>query len=357
MKRTIVTANDVAGFYPLFNAWINASRGNGKDKRRDTIRYSMDADNNIKKLSEKILGGRWKPDKGRSLTIYTEGKHRKIHTVGIETRIVFQSLVTAFKLEKLFVGRTFGSIKDRGILKANKQVRRDLYRNPKLNYCLKTDFRHYYESILKDKLMDMIRHKFKGTFAINLFQMCIEAYNPGLKNGISIGSVMSQNNGNFYLTQMDKYILEELHFSCMSRNVDDTVILCTKEQGAEAIDKLKNFANQFGLLYSKMALFPIASRRIDYCGWAINRENNKVRASTVRRYKRRLYLMTKHPERINRTCSVVSSYEGILKHGDATHLSQTLKQEYNEIFNRINRHTAYQRSKKRKATSAQPRCR
>ena len=39
MKRTIITENDVAGFYALFNAWITASRGNGKDRRRDIIEY------------------------------------------------------------------------------------------------------------------------------------------------------------------------------------------------------------------------------------------------------------------------------------------------------------------------------
>ena len=103
---------------------------------------------------------------------------------------------------------------------------------------------------------------------------------------------------------------------------------------------------------SKIALFPIAKRRIDFCGWAINRENNRVRASTVRRFYRRLYLMIQHPERINRTRSVVSSYEGILKHGDATHLINNIKEQYNEIFNRINRHTAFERSKKRKASAS-----
>lgn len=353
MRREIVTEEDVAGFYALFNAWIKASRGNGKDKRRDIIKYGENVDENIRGLSERIKSGQWKPDKGRTLTIYTEGKHRKIHTVNVETRIVFQSLVTAFKLDKFFVNRTFGSIKKRGTLKANKQVRRDLYRNPELDYCLKTDFRHYYESILKGKLMDMIRQKYKGSFAIGLFETCINAYNIGKENGISIGSVMSQNNGNLYLTQMDKFVMEDLHIKCMSRNVDDTVILCTKEKAAQAIEKFKAFSEQFGLSYSKMALFPIDKRRIDFCGWAVNRENAKVRASTVRRYYRKLRLMTKRQERINKTRSVVSSYEGILKHGDTNHLNNNIKHQYNEIFNRINRHTAYERSKKRKAVTPQ----
>lgn len=352
MKRTIVTEDDVASFYSLFNAWLIASRGNGKDKRKDIIQYSRNVEENIRNLSRKIKNGEWTPDKGRTLVIFTEGKHRKIHTVNVEARIVFQALVTAFKLEKFFVNRTFGSIKNRGTLKANKQVRRDLYRHPGLDYCLKTDYKHYYESIVKYKLMEMINHKFKGSFAINLFKMCIDAYNPCLENGISIGSVMSQNNGNFYLTPLDMFIMGELKIKCFSRNVDDTVILCTKERGAQIIAELENFSAQFGLIYSKIALFPISTRRIDFCGYAVNRDEVRVRASTVRKYFKRLYRLTKHKERIGKTRSVVSSYEGILKHGDTNHLSINIKQQYNEIFNRINRHTAFERSKKRKTLAS-----
>lgn len=352
MKRRIIPIERVAGFYALYNAWIKISRGDGKDKREDVIEYSKNVDNNLRKLSARIMSGKWKPDKGRTFMLYTEGKWRQIHVVDVETRIVYQALVDAFDFPKLLTNRTFGAIKKRGTLKANKQVRRDLYRHPEYDYVIKTDFHHYYQSIVKKLLMDKVRHKYKGSAAIDLLEKCIMAYLPGEVQGISIGAVTSQGLGNLYLDALDRYIMEELKHGCMSRNVDDTVILCKHEDGAVIIPKLIEEARKLGLTYGKIEFFPIDKRRIDFCGWAVNRENAIVRRSTVRRYKKRLKNMEKYPQRINRTMSVVGSYEGILKHGDAYKLTIKLHKDYDEVFNRIYRYSSRKRSGQRTPAAA-----
>lgn len=347
MTRRTIPIENVAGFYALYNAWIKISRGDGKDKREDVIEYAKNVDANLRKLSERIMSGRWKPDKGRTFKLFTEGKWRTIHVVDVETRIVYQSLVTAFDFPHLLTNRTFGAIKKRGTLKANKQVRRDLYRHPEYDYVIKTDFHHYYQSIVKKLLMDKVRHKYKGSAAIILLESCLMAYLPGEVQGISIGAVTSQGLGNLYLDALDRYIMEELHLGCMSRNVDDTVILCKHEDGAIIIPKLIEKARELGLTYGKIEFYPIATRRIDFCGWAVNRENAIVRRSTVRRYKKRLKNMEKYPQRINRTMSVVGSYEGILKHGDAYQLTLKLHKDYDEVFSRIYRYSSHKGSSKR----------
>lgn len=355
MKRTIIRYEDVVGFYPLFNAWKKVSTGDGKDKRKDVIAYTPNLEVNLRNLESRLKAGTWKPDEGRTFMLFTEGKWREIHVVDVETRIVYQSLVTAFKIKRLFVNRTFGAIKGRGTLKANKQVRRDLYRHPELDYCIKTDFHHFYPSINKQLLKEKIRHKYKGERAIRLLEACIDAYVPSKDEGISIGAVTSQDNGNLYLTDMDRFILGELKMPFIARNVDDTVILCRKQDAPRVINALKERAKQLGLQYGKIALFPISSRRIDFCGWAVNRENNRVRKSTVVRFKKRLNKMSKHPQRVNREMSVVASYEGILKFGDAYKLNQKLRNEYDEVFSRINRYSAQRRSKKREIAFAKSR--
>ena len=345
MKRTIIPFERVAGFYPLYNAWIKVSRGNGKDKRKDVIAYCEHVDDNLRDLSARLVNGTWRPDKGRTFMLYTEGKWRKIHVVNVETRIVYQSLVDAFQFQKLFTNRTFGSIKKRGTLKANKQVRRDLYRHPELDYVVKTDFHHYYQNIIKSKLMDKVRRKYKGSAAIHLLELCLDAYLPGSLRGISIGAVTSQGLGNLYLDEFDRYIMSELHCGCMARNVDDTTILCRHEDGARIIESLKRKAAELGLTYSKMEFYPVAARRIDFCGWAVNRDGARVRKSTVTRYKKRLNRMQRYLERINRTMSVVGSYEGILKHGNAYNLTLKIHKDYDQVFSRINRYSAHRRSK------------
>lgn len=354
MKRTIIRYEDVVGFHPLYNAWKKISTGNGKDRRKDVIAYMPHAEENLRRLHSRLVDGTWQPDKGRKFKLFTEGKWREIHVVDVETRIVYQSLVTAFGIKRLFVNRTFGAIKGRGTLRANKQVRRDLYRHPEYDYFIKTDFRHFYPSIIKARLKEKIRHKYKGERAIKLMEACIDAYQPDSGVGISIGAVTSQDNGNLYLTDMDRLILGELKQPCLARNVDDMVILCHKEDAPRIIEALKAKASELGLQYSKIALAPIGKRRIDFCGWAVNRESNRVRTSTVRRYKKRLRLMMEHPPRINKEMSVIASYQGILKHGDAYMLNLKLKKDYDEVFSRIHRHTARKRLEVGKVATPQP---
>lgn len=151
---------------------------------------------------------------------------------------------------------------------------------------------------------------------------------------------------------MDRYILGDLKMPCLARNVDDTVILCNKQDAPRVIEGLKQKAAELGLQYGKIALFPIGSRRIDFCGWAVNRESNRVRKSTVVRYKKRLRAMTKRPLRIHKQMSVIASYNGILKFGDAYMLNKKLRKDYYEVFSRINRYSAHKRSENRKAPIA-----
>lgn len=354
MKRYLVRYEDVVGFQPLFNAWKKVSTGNGKDRRGDVMAYAPRVEENLHRLHKELADGTWQPDRGRKFRLFTEGKWREIHVVNVETRIVYQSLVTAFGIKRLFVNRTFGAIKGRGTLRANKQVRRDLCRHPEYDYFIKTDFRHFYPSIIKARLKEKIRRKYKGGRAIRLMEACMDAYQPESDVGISIGAVTSQDNGNLYLTDMDRFVLGELKLPCLARNVDDMVVLCHKEDAPRIITALKEKASELGLRYGKIALAPIGKRRIDFCGWAVNRESNRVRTSTVRRYKKRLRMMSRHPLRINKEMSVIASYQGILRHGDAYKLNLKLRKDYDEVFSRIHRYSTRKRSKVREAATPQP---
>lgn len=88
MKRTIIRYEDIVGFNALFNAWKKISTGDGKGDRADVIDYALNLDRNLRRLQSKLEAGTWKPDKGRTFMLFTEGKWREIHVVDVETRIV-----------------------------------------------------------------------------------------------------------------------------------------------------------------------------------------------------------------------------------------------------------------------------
>ena len=322
------------------------STGDGKDERRDVIDFGNNLTANLKSLQRRLLNETWEPDAGRTFWLFTEGKWRQIHTVGIEDRIVHQALVYHFSLHRKFVNRTFGSIKGRGTLKANKQVRKDLHRSG-FEYVIKLDAKKYYPNINKQKLIELIRWKYKGEAALRLFEKVIRSYQPESEVGVSIGALTSQNNGNFYLTPFDYFVLQMLGVKYFARYVDDMVIICeSKEKAAEWIPQMKKYAAQFGITFGKVEVFPIDARRIDFCGYAVNKDNIRLRKATAMRFTRKLNNFTKRPA-INGMYerNSVCSYLGMLKYCDSYNLLKQLKNEHSEVFRRIDRYAKGSRSK------------
>lgn len=352
-KRTFVDLKEIASFNSLYNGWRLCSTGDGKDKRRDVIDFGNNLTANLKSLQKRLLNETWEPDAGRSFWLYTEGKWRRIHTVGIEDRIVHQALVYHFSLHKKFVKRTFGSIKGRGTLKANKQVRKDLHRSG-FKYVIKLDAKKYYPNINKQKLIELIRWKYKGEAALRLFEKVIRSYQPESEVGVSIGALTSQNNGNFYLTPFDYFVLQVLGVKCFSRYVDDMVILCeSKEKATEWIPKMREFASRFGITFGKIEVFPVWARRIDFCGYAVNADNVRLRKATSMRFTRKLNEFDKYPA-INGMYerNSICSYLGMLKYCDSYNLLKQLKNEHSEVFRRINRYAKGSRSKDNEVVSS-----
>lgn len=338
MKRKFVDIRKIADYNNLYNDWISCSHGNGKNRRQDIIKYDNNLQTNLLRLQKQLLSGSWKPDKGRTFTILTEGKWREIHTVGVDDRIVHQAIVREFNLQQRFINRTFGSIKGRGTLRANKQVRRDI-RKSGYGYAIKMDIHKYYPSVLKSKLIELLRLKYKGEKALQLVESVIDSYNPDEERGISIGALTSQNFGNFYLTPFDYFVLQDLNVRYYSRYVDDMIILCRdKAQASVWIPKLKQKAAELGLTFGKLDLFPIDKRRIDFCGYAVNKYSIRVRKGTIKRFSKKLNSLQNRPRNPIYERSCISSYLGILKYADSYRITNILKQKYNEVFRRIDRY-------------------
>lgn len=345
-KRTFVDLKEIASFNSLYNGWRLCSMGDGKDKRRDVIDFGNNLAANLKSLQKRLLNETWEPDSGRSFRLFTEGKWREIHTVGIEDRIVHQALVYRFSIHEKFVNRTFGSIKGKGTLKANKQVRKDLHRS-RFECVIKLDAKKYYPNINKAKLIELVRQKYKGEAALRLFEKVVNSYQPESEVGVSIGALTSQNNGNYYLTPFDYFVLQSLGVKYFSRYVDDMVILCeSKQKAAEWIPKMKEFAAQFGITFGRIEVFPVTARRIDFCGYAVNKENVRLRKATSIRFIRKLNEFDERPA-INGMYerNSVCSYLGMLKYCDSYNLLKQLKNEHIEVFRRINRYAKGKRSK------------
>ena len=388
MKREIVRIEDIADINLLREGWSNATKGN-KYWRKSTHNYEVNLERNLLSLSHRLREGTWRPSSGHTFRIMTEGKWRDITSFPIEDRIVHYAVVHVFNMSRHFIRRTHGSIKGRGCLSASKQVRKDIrnisHRVEMLNKkngaegeifevtVVKYDCKKFYPSILKSRLKEKLRSRYKGEAALSLLFAIIDAYMPDSERGMSIGALTSQDMGNFFLTMLDLFALENIRTHYYNRYVDDiTTLRESKAQAIAAIPRMVEAAEKDGIIFGRIEVYPLRVRRVDFCGYAVGMLNGtlstRMRPKTVRRYRRRLHVVANHLAAMRADSSqratvlggfaaeslrqTIASYEGIALHADTHNLLINLKRNYHEIFRTSDREPDCSRHERERVATA-----
>lgn len=389
MKRQIVRIEDISDIKLLQEGWKNATKGD-KYWRKSTHEYEVNLDNNLRSLSHRLREGTWRPSSGHTFRMMTEGKWRDITSFPIEDRIVHYAVVHVFNMSRHFIRRTHGSIKGRGCLSASKQVRKDIRnishrvemlnkKNGKVNEeifevtVVKYDCKKFYPNILKPRLKEKILQKYKGEAAIALLFSIIDAYMPDSERGMSIGALTSQDMGNFFLTMLDLFALENIRTHYYNRYVDDiTTLRESKAQAIAAIPKMVEAAEKDGIIFGRIEVYPLRVRRVDFCGYAVGMLNGtlstRMRPKTVRRYRRRLHvaanhLAAQHADTSQRATvlggfaaeslrQTIASYEGIALHADTHNLLINLKRNYYEVYRTSDREPHCSRHERERVATA-----
>ena len=377
MKREIVRIEDIADINLLREGWKNATKGN-KYWRKSTHNYEVNLERNLLSLSHRLRDGTWRPSSGHTFRIMTEGKWRDITSFPIEDRIVHYAVVHVFNMSRHFIRRTHGSIKGRGCLSASKQVRKDIrnifHRVELLNKqsekngatgeiyevtVVKYDCKKFYPNVLKSRLKEKLKQRYKGEAALSLLFAIIDAYMPDSERGMSIGALTSQDMGNFFLTRLDLFALENIRTHYYNRYVDDiTTLWETKAQAISAIPRMEQAAEKDGIIFGRIEVYSLRVRRVDFCGYAVGmlngRLSTRMRPKTVRRYCRRLHVAANHLAAMRADISAqratvlggfaaesfrqtIASYEGIALHADTHNLLNNIKRNYYEVFGTTDR--------------------
>ena len=388
MKRQIVRIEDISDIKLLHEGWKNATKGD-KYWRKSTHEYEVNLDSNLRSLSYRLREGTWRPSSGHTFRMMTEGKWRDITSFPIEDRIVHYAVVHVFNMSRHFIRRTHGSIKGRGCLSASKQVRKDIrnisHRVEMLNKkngtageifevtVVKYDCKKFYPNILKPRLKEKILSKYKGEAAIALLFSIIDAYMPESERGMSIGALTSQDMGNFFLTMLDLFALENIRTHYYNRYVDDiTTLRESKAQAIAAIPRMVEAAEKDGIIFGRIEVYPLRVRRVDFCGYAVGMLNGtlstRMRPKTVRRYCRRLHVAVKQAAAMRADTSeratvlggfaaeslrqTIASYEGIALHADTHNLLINLKRNYYEVYRTSDREPHCSRHERERVATA-----
>lgn len=280
---------------------------------------------NIYKNPEKYLNyfkqdiKNYKNAKHKSITIY-DGIQRKKRNIIVPTyreQVAHHAIVNILKpiIMKSMYAHSYGSLPERGVHKAKRTIEKWL-RQDEINtkYCLKMDIKKYFESIPHDILKEKLNKHFHDEKFLNILYEIIDVNDVGLP----LGFYTSQWLANWYLSDLDHFIKEQLQAKYYIRYMDDMVIFSNSKEELHLIKtEVENFLNKIGLnIKQNYQIFPINKRFLDFMGFKFYRKYTLLRRSLYLKIKHKVnHIIKKLKPNIHDIRQMVSYY-GWLKYSD-----------------------------------------
>lgn len=299
------------------------------DKRREA---------NLIALHESLKNGTFRTSKYHVFTIY-EPKERLIFRLPyFPDRILHHAIMNI--LEPIWVSvfnqSTYSCIKNRGIHKCAKDVKKALKQDPDgTRYCLKIDVRKFYPSINHDLLKQIVRRKIKDKRLLALLDEIIDS-----ADGVPIGNYLSQYFANLFLAYFDHWLKEQKRVKYYWRYADDIVILAhDKDSLHKLLHEIRAYLHGLKLKAKhNYQVFPVDSRGIDFLGYVFYHTHTLLRKSIKQKLCRRVAKLNKR--KIAPTKEVykqqICSWWGWCKYCDSINLMNKLSKTfpYEIKFNR-----------------------
>ena len=282
----------------------------------------------------------------------TSGKMRNIGISSIKQQIFDYIAVNSCK--EMFdakIGKfQCASLVGKGTLYGVKTIEKWIRTNPKeCRWAYKCDIRHYYPSINHDILLSLLQRDIKNKDCLYLLDTLISSY----KEGLCIGSYLSQYLANYYLSYAYHYVSEQCFKMRKYRKdptdsrrvnlvkhvlfyMDDIILIGSSRKdilkAGELLEKYLNTQLDLKLKPNKQ-LINLKDDYIDMMGYRISKECTTIRRRTFR-LARRLWIRYKDKKKFIPLSAArrIMSYYGYVKHSN----SRRIIKKYN-IFSVVNR--------------------
>ena len=240
--------------------------------------YERDAASNIQTLHERLKKGKYQAQPLRRVYIPKEnGKQRPLSIPALEDKIVQKAMVEILNAiyEQDFLDCSYGFRPGRGQHQALDEVRRVICTRP-TGWILELDITAYFDSIVREQLMEMIERRIRDGSVLQLLRKCIQVgvIDEGRllvsETGTGQGQTISPLLANIYL----HYVLDEWFENEVKprlrgaaheiRFADDAVLSFQYKEDAERVMEVlpKRFA-KYGL-----TLHPEKTRLVEFGRYA-----------------------------------------------------------------------------------------
>lgn len=181
------------------------------------------------------------------------GKLRYIKSVHISERVIQRCLCDNCLvplLTRKFIYDNSACIKGKGVHFARKRMkthlRRYWLRHGNMGYILQFDFRHYFDTIPHDKMIEMVSREMQDEELRAIYAQLVNDF-PGDK-GLGLGSQISQISALHYPHEIDNRFAYDKRIFAYARYMDDGYLICEdKAYLKRCLEELKLMARSLGL--------------------------------------------------------------------------------------------------------------
>lgn len=289
MKRKGYLYEQMCDIDLIKTAIHNASEGKRKHER---VRNILEHD---EKYAQKILDilktESFRPS-GYRLGVIEEGPNRKRREISkprfFPDQVIHWCIYLVLKpwLFDRFYVFNCGSIPGKGIHYGKRFVEKWVREDRKhTKYYLKMDVRHFYQSIEPWRVMEKLRRIIKDERFLKINEDILAQ-----SDGLPIGMLLSQVYANFFLTDMDYWIRQELGATYYIRYMDDMVIFGNNKKKLHKMQQaINDRLNENGLtMKPNWQVCRFEKEPLDFMGFRFYRTHTTIRKCIMLSITRRV---------------------------------------------------------------------
>ena len=316
---------EVIGVENLLGAWLEFVRG--KRYRRDVQEFSLRLIDNVLALHDELRHHTYAHGGYQGFSIH-DPKPRSISKASVRDRLLHHAIYRVLYpfFDRTFIADSYSCRIGKGTHRALNRFREFGYRvsrnNTRTCWVLKCDVRKFFASIDQDILLDILQQDISDTGVMGLLKRVIRSFAstaPG--KGLPLGNLTSQLLVNVYLNEFDQFVKHRLKAAYYIRYADDFVTFSADRSWLVGlIPQIRQFMRErlkLELHPDKVFIKTLASG-VDFLGWVHFPDHRVLRTTTKRRMMRRLGAGAPSDE-------ALSSYLGLLRHGNACTLTVALR--------------------------------
>ncbi len=221
---------DIFTFDNLYNAHKKCRCS--KQQKGEVIRFEVNLAENLYKLREEIITGKYKVGKYKEFIIY-EPKKRLIEALPYRDRVLLMcfcdnSLIP--RLNKRLINDNVACRKGKGTLYGMNRLeyflKKEFFKGRDNNiYYLKCDISKYFPSINHKILLQKLKNMGFSKEEMWLLEKIIKEQPNNVDKGLPLGNQTSQWFALLYLDRIDRLIKEELQIKGYVRYMDDFILI------------------------------------------------------------------------------------------------------------------------------------